>query len=303
MYLWSWTFLIIPAAILVGAVVAGFAIKAIARKVKRKAAAQKAAKQANGKQKDKTPEKTINPEKTTEAVVAQQPAPVAEAQVQKQTTDVVAPNEKLSDAEYIKQIVALPFDAKDNEIVMKDKQKHTEWLIATQKLNDPKSSDAVRAQAENALKELNQYFECEYGHIPTMPSPANYAATVQDENGKIVYDFRNYCFDGNGAKNFQQACEEKYRAQDYDDLPTIFQVDIENHPSLVVSSTQEDMFKAGVKDIETTMKAQNINDCTFHLVTDENGRQLISQKGTVKDINAFIEKYIPIKIQEDELEK
>ena len=126
MYIWSLTFLILPVAAVVAGIGAFFAIKAIARKVKRKAAAQKAAKQANDKQKDKTPEKTINPEKTTEAVVAQQPAPVAEAQVQKQTTDVVAPNEKLSDAEYIKQIVALPFDAKDNEIVVVDTDKGEE---------------------------------------------------------------------------------------------------------------------------------------------------------------------------------
>ena len=308
MYIWSWTFLIIPAAVIVAGIGAFFAIKAIARRIKRKAAAKQAAKQAQQQEKqqektlEQTTEKDIVPTHTAEALLEkQQQAPVAE--VQKQTTDVTAPQAKLSDAEYIKQIVALPFDAKDNEIVMHDKQKHTEWLIATKKLNDPESSDDVRAQAENDLKILNQYFEEKYHQIPTMPSPANYVASVNDKNGKTILDFRNYCYDGNGAPNFKAECEKSYTAQGRDEMPTIFQVDSESHPSLVVSSTQAEMFDAGIEDIKAAMTAQKIENCTFHLITDENGRKLITQQGTIKDIDKFIEENIGVQVQEEDFTK
>lgn len=316
MYLWSWTFLILPVVAIAVGIGAFFAIKAIARKVKRKAAAQNALKQSQGKQKDQEKqqeketviqkEQLKAPATTSQEITAQQTNPIANPQVDKQTTDIVAPQPKLSDAEYVKQSATLPFDAKDNAIVLGDKQKHTEWLVATKKLNDPKSSDEVRAQAEAELQALNKYFENTYGHIPTMPSPANFAASVKDENNKTVYDFRNYCFDGYGAQTFKKACEEEYNAQDGDDMPTIFQVDNNDnpsHPSLIVSSTQTKMFFAGVDDIKSAIKAQKMKNFTLHLITDANGRQLISQEGTLSDIDKFIKDGIYTSAQKDNLEK
>ena len=300
MYIWSLTFLILPVAAVVVGIGAFFAIKAIARKVKRKAAAQKAAKQVQGKEKTKEIQQEKTPEKTTEALVTKhQPAPAINPQVQQQTTDIVAP---VSDAEYIRKLGTFPYDLKDHDMVAKDMQKLKQLSIAWKDFKTT-DSEEVRIQTEKNIQELVQYFNNEYdGRRPIThngwQSAGNYVAQVDGEK-----DWRNYCFDGNGAPNFKKACEEIYSAQKYDSVPTIFQVDSEGREPLVVSATHKDLFKAGLMDIKTTMKAQKINDCTFRLVTDENGRKLITQQGTIKDIDKFIKDHIHISSKEDDLAK
>ena len=299
MYIWSLTFLILPVAAVVAGIGAFFAIKAIARKVKRKAAAQKAAKQAQGKEKIKEKQQEKTPEKTTEALVTKhQPAPATNPQVQQETTDIVAP---VSDAEYIRKLGTFPYDLKNHEMVENDKEKFRQLLDAWRDYNTAPSQE-LRAKAQISGQELVTYFGDKYKvdcEIPiSWKRAGNYVAQVDGEK-----DWRNYCFDGNGAPNFKKACEEIYSAQDGYTDPIIFQVDSEGRDPLIVSATHPNLFNAGIKDIETTMKAQNIDKCTFRLVTDENGRKLITQQGTIKDIDKFIKENAFGHNKEDDLAK
>ena len=300
MYIWSLTFLILPVAAVVAGIGAFFAIKAIAKRIKRKAAAQKAAKQAQGKEKTKEKQHEKTPEKTTEALVTKhQPAPATNPQVQQQTTDIVAP---ISDAEYIRKLGTFPYDLKNHEMVENNRNEIKQLFDAWNDFTKAATEEA-RTEAKAKGQELLQYLHKEHNEdfilSPSLLNRAgNYVAQVDGEK-----DWRNYCFDGNGAPNFKKACEEIYSAQDGYTDPIIFQVDSEGRDPLIVSATHPNLFNAGIKDIETTMKAQNIDECTFRLVTDENGRKLITQQGTIKDIDKFIKENAFGHNKEDDLAK
>lgn len=292
--IWSFTFLILPTALLIAGLGTFFGVRHL---LKRRAA--KKALQAQNQGSSKKSRRKRNKKENTrfrvpnEQTNQQQPQPTpAPEQAQSQETSANEETEQQpqeqSPAQYLKSLNNnFRYQATDYDIVKNSKENYAKWLSLQKSLLSAKNDD--RAKIKEQIEDLDRQFVDDCGHTPNIPSNADFCVSVQDENGQLIKDNRNYCYNGLGSENFKSACED-YNPTVEETEPAIFQLNMENKDIFTVSATTKDRFFAGLKDIENAYNKAGTQSAKAYLVygEGENRKLHLQDIKSLDDIKSFI---------------
>lgn len=252
--MWSFTFLIIPAAVVAGAACAAFIVHKIsksrsaskvemAQSGKALTKQQKKLEKARRKQERKLAKQQRKEQKKAEKWARKHPG----ASVSQEPVKVV--EQTLSPAKHLRALDNnFRFYANDFDIVKRDKEKFAEFSqLQKHVLATDSSADIAKAKAR--LAELDKYFITTYGRSAHRSPRADFCASVVDQNGELVMDNRNYISVGKDDTKFEEACAVGYSATEGDKNPTVFQVSLPSRAPMIVAATQNNLLQAGMQDI------------------------------------------------------